>query len=479
LNHQNLVNLGYSALEQIEVWAASLEQISLRITIFGCGHAGLVTGICLSSIGHHVVLFDQDAELVRSLEKGRLPIYELHLDKLFQRCRSERALSISPHWEQAASEAEIVFLCITVPQLDNGESDFAALDSAAAQIARAGNIPRLVVLRSTVPVQTGKQLKHVLTAYCPKPDIRFRIAANPQFLREGTAVEDFLHPDRILLGTEDAFSEETLREVYRPLLTPGLRCPLHPGGCPSRKFPELILTGVQSAELMKHASNAFLAVKISYANVLADLCERLGADIKEVTKAVGLDQRIGSKFLEAGIGFGGPRLPVHLRSFCHLAERVGVEAGILRAAEEVNRSRVALLFTKIQNSLWVLKDKRIGLLGLAHKSGTDDVRGSPAIELLIRLSVAGAEVRAFDPQAMAKARAAFPHFVCGLDAYEIAHQAEALILATDWPEFNNIDWKRVRDIMARPVVFDGRNLLSPSDMRTLGFEYHSVGQPDC
>jgi UDPglucose 6-dehydrogenase len=230
---------------------------------------------------------------------------------------------------------------------------------------------------------------------------------------------------------------------------------------------------------MKHASNAFLAVKISYANVLADLCERLGADIKEVTKAVGLDQRIGSKFLEAGIGFGGPRLPVHLRSFCHLAEQVGVEAGILRAAEEVNRSRVTLLFMKIQNSLWVLKGKRIGLLGLAHKSGTDDVRRSPAIELLMQLYVAGAEVRAFDPQAMAKALAACPHFVCGLDAYDIAHQAEALILATDWPEFNNLDWKRVRDLMARPVVFDGRNLLPPNEMRALGFEYHSVGRPDC
>jgi len=439
----------------------------------------LVTGICFSSIGHHVILFDEDTELSSSLQKARLPIYELHLDTLFQRCRSERSLSISTHWEEAASNAETVFLCVTVPQLDNGESDFTALDSAAAQIARAGNIPRLVVLRSTVPVQTGKQLKHILTAYRRRPDIRFSIAANPQFLREGTAVEDFLHPDRILLGTEDAFSEETLREVYRPLLTPGFRCPLHPGGCPSSKFPELILTSVHSAELMKHASNSFLAVKISYTNVLADLCERLGGDIQEVTKAVGLDRRIGSNSLEAGIGFGGPRLPVHLRSFCHLAERVGVDAGILQAAEHVNRCRVARLFTKIQNSLWVLKDKRIGLLGLAHKSGTDDVRGSPAIELLMQLSAAGAEVRAFDPRAMAKAQAAFSHLVCGLDAYDIAHQAEALILATDWPEFNNLDWKRLCSIMARPVVFDGRNLLSPRKMRTLGFEYHSVGRPEC
>jgi UDPglucose 6-dehydrogenase len=451
----------------------------MRIAIFGCGHAGLVTGICFSSIGHHVVFYDPDIELVRALEKSRLPIYEVHLDELFQRCLRDRALSISRDWEQAASDAEVVFLCVTVPQLDNGESDFAALDSAAAQIARAGNLPRLIVLRSTVPVRTGEQLKHILKAYGRKPDLPVSIAANPQFLREGTGVEDFLHPDRILLGTGDPFSEQTLRELYRPLLTPDFRCPLHPGGCPSRRSPELILTSVHSAELMKHASNAFLALKISYANVLADLCERLGGDIKEVTKAVGLDQRIGSKFLEAGIGFGGPRLPIHLRSFCCLTEQLGVEAGILQAAEHVNRSRVALFFKRIQNSLWVLKDKRIGLLGLAHKSGTDDIRGSPAIELLRQLSAAGAQVRAFDPQAMAKARTAFPRLVCGRHAYDIARQAEALILATDWPEFLKLDWKQIRETMARPIVFDGRNLLSPRNMKTLGFEYYSVGRPDC
>jgi len=451
----------------------------LRIAIFGCGHVGLVTGICLSSIGHHVTLFDRDAELVRSLEEGQLPIYESHLDELFQRSRAERTLAISHDWEHVATDAEIVFLCVSVPQLENGESDFAALDAAAAQIARAGNIPRVVALRSTVPVQTGEQLKHLLTVYSRKRDLRLSVAANPQFLREGTAVEDFLHPDRILLGVEDSFSEKTLREVYRPLLAQDFHCPLHPSGCSSRKSPELLVTNVHSAELMKHASNAFLAVKISYANVLADLCERVGADIKEVTRAMGLDQRIGSKFLQAGIGFGGSRLPDHLRSFCRLAERLGVEAGILQAAEEVNRCRVSLFFEKVQHSLWVLKDKRIGLLGLAHKSGTDDIRGSPAIDLLMQFSAAGAQVRAFDPQAMTKAHSAFPGIVCGVDAYDIAQQAEALVVATDWPEFLQLDWKRICDVMARPTVFDGRNLLSPAEMKALGFEYHSVGRPDC
>jgi UDPglucose 6-dehydrogenase len=451
----------------------------LRIAIVGCGHVGLVTGICLSSFGHHVILVDRDAERMRLLEEGRLPIYEFRLDELFQRSRAERTLAISRDWGQAVADVEIVFLCVSVPPLQNGESDFAALDSAAGHIARAGIIPRLVVLRSTVPVQTSKKLKHLLKVYSRKRDLCFSVAANPQFLREGTAVEDFFHPDRILLGVEDSFSEKTLREIYRPLLQQDFRCPVHPEGCPPRKPPELVLASVHSAELIKYASNAFLAVKISYANVLADLCERLGGDVKEVTRAVGLDPRIGSKFLDAGIGFGGSRLPDHLRGFCRLAERAGVEAGILQGAEEVNHRRIGLFFEKVQHSLWVLNDKQIGLLGLAHKAGTDNVRGSPAIDLLKHFCAAGAQVRAYDPRAMAKARSAFPTIVCGADAYDVAQQAHALIVATDWPEFLNLDWKRIRDSMARPIVFDGRNVLSPSEMKGLGFEYHSVGRPDC
>ena len=439
---------------------------------------GLVTGICLSTIGNQVTLVDQDAELMRVLEEGPLPIYEHHLDELFQRSRAEGTLAMARDSQQAAADAEVVFLCVRVPSLENGEADLAALDASAGHIARAENIPRLIVLRSTVPVQTGKQLKHILTVYSRKRDTCFSVAANPQFLREGTAVEDFLHPDRILLGVEDSLSEKTLREIYRPLLEQNFRCPLHPGGCPPRKPPELVVTSVHSAELIKHASNAFLAVKISYANVLADLCERLGADVKEVTRAIGLDPRIGSKFLEAGIGFGGSKLPEHLRGFCRMAERADVDAGILQGAEEVNRRRIGLFFERVQHSLWVLKDKQIGLLGLAHKAGTDDVRGSPAIDLLMHFSAAGAQVRAYDPRAMAKARSAFPAIICGTDAYDVAQKADALIIATDWPEFLKVDWKRIRDSMARPTVFDGRNLLSPSEMKALGFEYHSVGRPD-
>jgi UDPglucose 6-dehydrogenase len=238
------------------------------------------------------------------------------------------------------------------------------------------------------------------------------------------------------------------------------------------------VTSVQSAELIKYTSNAFLAVKISYANVLADLCERLGGNVQEVTSAVGLDPRIRPSFMEAGIGFGGSRLPKDLRAFCRLTEQAGVDAGILQAAEGVNRGRIDLFFEKVQRSMWVLKGKKLGLLGLAHKPHTDDIRGSPAIDLYRRFTVAGARVYAYDPQAMERARSAYPDLMCGADAYEIADRADALVIATHWDEFLALNWARIRDLMARPSVFDGRNLLSPSHMKGLGFEYYSVGRPE-
>jgi UDPglucose 6-dehydrogenase len=457
----------------------SLEGLPLRIAVIGCGHVGLVTGICLASLGHHVTCVDRDTERIRLLEEGRLPLYESHLDELFLRSRSAHALAFTRDSGKAARDAEVVFLCVGVPQFENGDSDFSALDSAARQIAQAVETPKLIVVRSTVPVQTGEQLMHLLSVYKRNRDVSFRVASNPQFLREGTAVEDFLHADRILLGVEDSASEKTLREIYAPVLEQNFRCPVHLERCPPRKPPQLVLTNVHSAELIKYTSNAFLALKISYANVLADLCDRLGADVQEVTRAVGLDPRIRPSFLEAGLGFGGSRLPKDLRAFCRLTERTGVEAGILQAAEAVNRSRIDLFFEKVQRSLWVLKDKRIGLLGLAHKAETDDIRGSPAIELFKRFTAAGSQVRAYDPRAMSQARSAYPDMTCGADAYEVAQQADALIVATDWPEFLKLDWKRTRDSMARPTVFDGRNVLSPLEMKALGFEYHSLGRPDC
>jgi UDPglucose 6-dehydrogenase len=412
------------------------------------------------------------------LEEGHLPVYEPHLNELIQRSRAAGMITFTNDPSAALRTADAIFLCIGVPQLDNGESDFAALDSAANQIARHVDAPKLIVERSTVPVKTGEQLRHLLSVYAPNPNARFRVAANPQFLREGAAVEGFFHPERILLGLDDAESEAALRQIYAPILQRAFQCPTHLGSCPSRKPPELLLTSVRSAELIKQCSNAFLGVKISYANVLADLCERLGANVLEVTHAVGLDPRIRSAFLQAGIGFGGDRLPKDLRAFCKLVESEDVDAGILQAAEDVNAGRVDAFFQKIQRSLWVLKDKKIALLGLAHKAGTDDIRGSPAIQLYKRLVIAGAHVSAFDPQAISNAHSAHPELVFCRDPYETAIRADALLLLTEWDEFRVLDWQRIRDTMARPLVLDGRNLLSPTPMKALGFEYHSVGRPD-
>ena len=288
----------------------------MQICVIGCGHVGLVTGGCLAAIGHHVFCVDRNAERIRLLDEGRLPIYEPHLNELIQRSRAASVLTFSNDPAAALRTGDAIFLCIGVPQLGNGESDFAALDSAANQIARCVDAPKLIVERSTVPVKTGEQLKHLLSVYTPNPNARFRVAANPQFLREGTAVEDFFHPERVLLGVDDAESEAALRQIYAPILQQDFQCPVHPGSCPPRKPPELLLTSVRSAELIKQSSNAFLGVKISYANVLADLCEHLGANVQEVTHAVGLDPRIRSAFSKPALASAETACP---KTFAHFA----------------------------------------------------------------------------------------------------------------------------------------------------------------
>ncbi len=450
----------------------------MRIAVIGCGRIGLVTGGCLAAVGHEVKCADRNQDLLQSLQHGHLPFFESYLDQVIRQGLASRKLAFSSDTSETSRASDVIFLCVGVPHLENGDPDFSALDAAARQIGEFAESPKLVVERSTVPLQTGEQLKQLLAVYNRGRAARFCVAANPQFLREGTAVNDFLHPDRILVGVDDTDSEELLRQIYGPILRQEFSCPIHPDGCPPRESPEFFVTGVRSAELIKHAANAFLAVKISYANVLADLCERLEGNVQEVTQAIGLDPRIRPHLLRAGLGFGGSRLPRDLRTFRRLAERAGVDAGILQAAEEINRSRVESFLKKVGKALWVLKDKQIALLGLAYKPGTDDIRDSPAIQLLQRLLAAGARVRAYDPQAMPTVHAALPEIVCAASAYEAAESADALLVATEWEEFRDLDWPRIRDLMARPLILDARNLLSPGLMKSLGFEYESVGRPD-
>jgi UDPglucose 6-dehydrogenase len=450
----------------------------LKISVIGTGYVGLVTGACLAEIGHEVVCTDNDTEKIKILEGGGIPIYEPGLEKVIPKVRKAGRLSFRANPADAVAFGDAIFICVGTPPLPNGDADLSAIDHVARLVATEAKSTKLVVEKSTVPAQTGQELKRALSVYGRKTKVTFRVASNPEFLREGTALGDFLHPDRIVVGVEDEIAEQQLKEIYQPVLERKFTCPVHASGCLDGPAPTWLVTTINSAELIKHASNSFLALKISYANMVAELAERLGADIGEVVRAMGLDPRIGPSFLSAGLGFGGFCLPKDLQAFVHLAERSGVDFTMLREAEKINKKRIDHFFEKMRGALWVVRGKQIGVLGLAFKPNTDDIRFSPAIDLVNRLITEGARVRAFDPEAMDRARAVLPQIEYAKSPYEAAQDAEALLIATEWPEFGKLDWERIRNAMARPLIIDGRNLLSPGKMKAEGFEYRSFGRPD-
>ena len=450
----------------------------MKLAVIGCGYVGLVSGSCLAEAGHDVVATDNDASRIATLQAGKIPIYEPNLDKVLDVVVREGRLRFTSDCAEAVRGADIIFICVGTPPTESGEADLSAIDNVARLIAKESQSPKLVIEKSTVPAQTGEQLKRALHVYARDAGAKFRVASNPEFLREGTAVEDFFHPDRIVIGVEDKESEQQLREVYRPILENNFRCPVHQPNCPPAATPDFVVTTIASAELIKHASNSFLALKISYANVLADLCERLGGNVDEVTRAVGLDPRIGGQFLKAGLGFGGFCLPKDVQAFIKLADKAGVDFGLLKETERVNKQRVDQLLDKVKKALWVMKEKQIAVLGIAFKPNTDDIRLAPAVEVIRRLLAEGAVVRATDPEAMTRARAAIPGVHYSADPYEIARGADALLLLTEWEQYRRLDWKQIRVEMARPLVVDARNMLRPAEMRALGFEYISFGRPD-
>jgi UDPglucose 6-dehydrogenase len=449
----------------------------MKITVIGCGYVGLVSGACLAAIGHHVTCADNDDSKIRALHAGLIPIFEQHLEEVIQNGRHTARLSFTSDVGEAIRAGDAIFICVGTPPLDDGDADLSAIENVARQIATESRSTKLVIEKSTVPVQTGRQVRKALEIYARGRSTQFHVASNPEFLREGTAVGDFLHPDRIVIGVEDATSEAQLREIYQPILDRAFCCPVHPGGCPQDGAVKFVVTTINSAELIKHASNSFLALKISYANLIADLCEQLGADVSEVTSAMGMDPRIGPQFLRAGLGFGGFCLPKDVQAFIRLADRARVDFSLLREAELVNKRRIDQFVERVRRALWIVKDKQIAALGLAFKPNTDDIRFAPAIEIIGRLLKEGARVRACDPQAIERARAIFPHLEYTLDPYEAAERSEALLILTEWPEFRDLDWQRIRDSMMRPLVLDGRNLLDPARMSALGFEYYCFGRP--
>ena len=450
----------------------------MKLAVIGCGYVGLVSGSCLAEAGHDVVATDNDVARIAALQAGKIPIYEPNLDKVLETVVREGRLKFTANCAEAVGNADIVFICVGTPPTETGEADLSAIDSVARLIAKEARSPKLVIEKSTVPAQTGEHLKRALQVYGRNSGASFRVASNPEFLREGTAVLDFFHPDRIVIGVEEKETEQQLRELYGPILEGRFRCPVHQPHCPPSATPDFVVTTIASAELIKHASNSFLGMKISYANVLADLCEKLGGNVDEVTRAVGLDPRIGGQFLKAGLGFGGFCLPKDIQAFIKLADRAGLDFGLLKETERVNKQRVDRLLDKVKKALWVMKDKQIGVLGIAFKPNTDDIRLAPAIEVIRRLLAEGAVVRATDPEAMERSRAIFPELGYSADPYQVAHGADALLLLTEWEQFRRLDWKQIRNQMARPLVIDARNMLRPAEMKALGFEYLSFGRPD-
>ncbi len=451
----------------------------MHITVIGSGYVGLVTAACLAEIGHQVIAVDSDAAKIAALERGEIPIFETLLPELLQRHHGRR-LRFSSHPRAAVTASDVVFLAVGTPQSDSGEADLSQIETAAREIAPALHRSTLIVEKSTVPVCTCERLRQVLLDEGARPGW-FSVASNPEFLREGSAVTDFLYPDRIVVGADDEFAEFLLREVYRPLASGAYYRLEEAVPCPSwvKGRAKLLVSSAKSAELIKHASNAFLATKISYINTVARLAEAVGADIDEVCAGMGADRRIGSEFLGAGVGYGGSCFPKDVAAFEAVARHCGVDFSLLHDVARVNHEQQTLFVQRVRQELAPLPGKRLGVLGLAFKEDTDDVRESPAIAIVRDLVEQGAAVCAHDPAAMARAREALlpAQITYAHDAYDAACGADALLILTAWRQFRELDLRRLHSVMKEPVVFDGRNLFAPEAMLAAGFMYHSVGRP--
>lgn len=450
----------------------------MRIAVIGSGYVGLVSAACFAEIGHQVVSVDADIGKVAALSRGDVPIHEEWLPQLVRRHLGSR-LRFSTTLEDAVSESEAVFITVGTPQSESGDADLSCVDAVVARVASSIREPKLIVEKSTVPVCTCDAIRKALKLNGASA-ASFSVASNPEFLREGTAVRDFLFPDRIVLGVDDEFSRLMLLNIYRPLAdgsyyqrTGAILNAL------GSHMPELIVTDVKSSELIKHASNAFLALKISFINMIANIAESVGANIDQVSAGVGADPRIGSRFLQAGIGYGGSCFPKDVAALHAVASQCGVDASLLTEVSRINHRQQLRFLQTIRSALWTLRGKRIGILGLAFKGGTDDIRESPAIAIVQELLKQGARLRAYDPAAMTNAQAFLPdsEMEYAHNPYQAAIGCDALLILSDWNEFAHLDLKRLRAAMRLPIIVDGRNLYSPSVMSGAGFWYHSVGRP--
>jgi UDPglucose 6-dehydrogenase len=450
----------------------------MRIAVIGSGYVGLVAAACFAELGHDVTCVDKDEYKIEALRRGSVPIHEKFLPELITRHSGQR-LTFTTSTADAVRKNDLIFIAVGTPPANDGAADLSYVESVAREVAQAidGGF-KLVVEKSTVPVYTNEWVRRTMLAN-GAPEGRFEIVSNPEFLREGTAVTDFLYPDRIVIGCNSERAAAMMRSIYQPLLSgsyaqkPAIP---RPAGAPER--PELIETSAQSAELIKHACNAFLAMKISFINAIATLCEHVGADIDEVCRGIGSDPRIGSMFLRAGLGYGGSCFPKDISAFRTVARECGYELRLLEEVVRINHEQRQRFVYKVRGAVGTLKGKRLGVLGLAFKGGTDDIRESPAVAVIEALRSEGCRIVAFDPAAIERAKTElnWKDVSFAATAYDAAARADALLILTDWDEFAELDLKRVKALMRTPVVVDGRNLFSPQQMATLGFDYYSVGR---
>jgi UDPglucose 6-dehydrogenase len=426
--------------------------------MIGTGYVGLVTGSCLAEIGHSVICVDKDKSKIDVLTSGGIPIYEPGLKELVERNRKRKRIRFSTDIKEGVRFADIVFIAVNTPPRPDGSADLSFVEACTREVAACANGKKLLVEKSTVPVQTGERITQTLQVFNVQAGL-IEVASNPEFLREGSAIQDFLKPDRIVVGVQSKWAEKMLRELYKPIKAP------------------LVVTDIKSAELIKHASNSFLAMKISYINALAEICEKVGADVTKVSEGMGLDSRIGRAFLHAGIGYGGSCFPKDVSAFIKIAEENGYDFKLLKATEQINDQARRTMVRKLESIIWTSKGKTIGVLGLAFKPNTDDLRNAPAIDIIAELVQRGAKVQAYDPVAMDRFKAIQPGITYCDNAYKVAKGADGLLLVTEWPEFRKLNINKLKSLMNAPVIIDGRNVFDPSKMAQAGITYQSVGRP--
>jgi UDPglucose 6-dehydrogenase len=431
----------------------------MDLAIIGSGYVGLVTGACFADVGHNVICVDNDAQKIKQLQAGEVPIYEPGLEEVIHRNVSAHRLRFTGSIQEGVENSQIVFIAVPTPQQPDGDVDLSFLEKVAREIAGVLTDYRVIVDKSTVPVKTGEKVAESIKRY-NRHGADFDVVSNPEFLREGCAVADLMNPDRIVIGAQSERAINLMKKIYEPFMAP------------------ILVTDINSAELIKHCANSFLALKISYINAVSAICEASGADVERVADGIGMDHRIGRDFLNAGIGYGGSCFPKDIAAFITISERLGVPFTLLKEVQRINNFQKERFLKVIRETLWVLREKRIAVWGLTFKPDTDDIRSSVAIELVADLLREGAHVIAYDPKGMQKARAikAVADAEFASSALEAVNDAEALIIATEWNEFANVDLAVVKEKMRTPIVFDGRNLLDPETMGRLGFHYYSIGR---